>query len=419
MKAKPAVPAQAEKKQNKFLPLFINAWILIPAIAYFAMVNEYALNIPYGDDYDAVLDFLNKFVPAGFNEKISLLFSQHNEHRIVFSRIVFVLYYKIFGGVNFRHLIFIANLELVTIFFILLYFIRKAIPKYWNIAGFILSLSLFDPGNFENADFAMAGIQNYGVIMLFLLSILFYSFNKRKYLVPAIFFQAMVVFSSGNGIIACFFIVLFAVLLKDKIKIISAVASMLIFAPLYFLNYKKGSLAAGSSIGDSISYFIKQTGAIYNFDLAFILGLCVLVLLAVSIPVSKKLKWTANTEPFIVLLLFVFASMAIVAYFRSNVKGIQIFTSRYLIYPHLLTAILFVFGFIKLGERKIKWPVVIVFIMIMLSVFVQNREWGKSGFEVEYTRLINPDFVYPDKQRAKLVTEESCRLGIYCIQDER
>ncbi|MEO7767535.1 MAG: hypothetical protein ABIS01_08920, partial [Ferruginibacter sp.] len=209
-----------QKKQSNFLSLVLNAWIFIPAIFYFNKVNEYALNLPYGDDYDAVLAFLNKFVSVGFTEKLALMFSQHNEHRILLSRIIFVLYYEVFGTINFRSLIFIANFELVGIFIILVYFIRKSIPEYWNIAAFVLSLSLFDISNFENADFAMAGIQNYGVLLLFLLGILFYSMDKRKYLVAAVFFQAFVVFTSGNGLIASLAMIFYAILLKDKLKII-------------------------------------------------------------------------------------------------------------------------------------------------------------------------------------------------------
>ena len=62
-----------EKKPHTFIPYFLNSWIFIPAIAYFIKVNEYALNLPYADDYDAVLSFLNKFVTVEFREKLSLL----------------------------------------------------------------------------------------------------------------------------------------------------------------------------------------------------------------------------------------------------------------------------------------------------------------------------------------------------------
>lgn len=410
-----------KKKQSTFFFLLINSWIILPAIIYFQKINKYSVNLPYLDDYDAIIAFLNKFVTVGFKEKIFLLFSQQNEHRIFLSRVIFFIYYKLFGTINFQDLILIGNLFLVGIFFILIHFIRKVITKHWNIAAFILALCIFDLSNFENADSSMASISNYGIIFLFLLGILFYSKKNNYYIIPAILLQAIIVFSSGNGIIASAFIVLYTLILKDKKRIISSIACFLIFAPLYFLHYDKPSSTQTSPIEICIKYFFQQTGSVYNFEYSLLIGIIVIVLIILTLPISKniKIKDKNNIAPLIVLLLFILASMSTIALFRSSFKGVYFYTSRYLIYPHLLTAILFVFGFLKLNEKGIKWPIIITFILIMFSVYKNNSEWGESGFNVENTRLITTNFVYPDQERAKVLTDEACRLNIYCIDEAR
>src|SRR4051812_42559084 len=97
----------------------------IPAIVYFAIVCQYAVNIPSQDDYGATLDFLCQYKLAHGTDKIWLLFSQHNEHRILSSRIVYVLYNQLSGTINFRHIIILANLQLLLVFVVTVALIRQ------------------------------------------------------------------------------------------------------------------------------------------------------------------------------------------------------------------------------------------------------------------------------------------------------
>lgn len=407
------------KKQPAYASLLINAWIFIPAIYYFKVVNDYALNLPYYDDIDGVLHFLNTYTQAGFSEKLSLLVAQHNEHRILSSRLIYVFYNALFGEINFKGLLFIANLQLVGIFLVMVYFIRKFIPRYWNIAAFVTSLCLFDISNFENANFALAGTTNYGIILHFMLSLFFYSKDKGRFLIPAVLFQALCIFSSGNGVVASACIVAFTFLSKDRRKIIAAFATAAVFSSLYFLNYTKPAAPPGTTFEIMITFFLKLTGSVINFESALAIGFCILILLFVSLPVTNKIRFKENSLPLICIMLFVLASMGTVALFRSNFKGINFYTSRYLIYPHLLLAITFIFGFIKLAEKKIRWPLSIAFIVLLLFAYRSNSKWGESGFRIQHDRLLSSEFVYPDVQRARTVTEQSCSLGIYCIQEER
>jgi hypothetical protein len=190
----------ADRKNKTYLDVFGWVIIFIPAFIYLYNVWTYAVNIPSNDDYYAILDFLCRYKNTQGADKFFLLFSLHNEHRILSSRIVYVLYYCIFGHINFRHIIFIDNFQLLLAFCVLLVFIKRCLRRYWFIASFVSGLCFFDLSNWENADFAMAGLQNYGIILWFMLSLLFYSMPGRKYLIAGLLFQIVCIYSSGNGI---------------------------------------------------------------------------------------------------------------------------------------------------------------------------------------------------------------------------
>src|ERR1039458_9187098 len=95
---------------NNYLKLFYFILLFLSPIIYFIYVNKYTLNIPWEDDYDAILSFLCNTKKTNGFDNLSLYLSQQNEHRILSSTIIFSLYDHIFGTINFRGLILIGNL---------------------------------------------------------------------------------------------------------------------------------------------------------------------------------------------------------------------------------------------------------------------------------------------------------------------
>jgi hypothetical protein len=210
--------------------------IFTPAIIYISFVQQFALNLPHWDDYDAILNFLVQFKQGSLSYKLSLLFTQHNEHRILSSRLAYVLYYYVLGSINFRNIIFLNAVILLLTYCVFLWFIKKALPIFWPAAALALSLCMFDVNNFENAQFAMNGMQNYGVILLFVSSIFFYNKDSKKYVPLAVLLQGICVFSSGNGNVASFFILLFVLFSGNNKKRMIALVSFLMFAVLYTIQ---------------------------------------------------------------------------------------------------------------------------------------------------------------------------------------
>lgn len=414
-------PSVALEKGPGWGTFVVNSWIFIPAIFFFYIVFLHARNIPIMDDYDAILNFLSSYEKAGFKDKMILLLSQHNEHRLLYSRILYVLYYTIFGNVNFRNIIIIGDFQLLGIVLVSVYFIRRCAGKYWSILALIWTLCIFDLNSYENGDIAMYGIQNYGVIMLFFVSLFFYSRDNKLSIAAGAVVQAICIFSSGNGMIASLFLVISAIPGKNRLKKIVSIATMLVFTPLYFVGYKVVDPADNryhTTFDIASLYFTKMTGAYFNFDNSLIFGAIILVVLLVTFP-YKKLFANPAIWPILCILGFSIASMTSITLFRSNMPNAQFQASRYLIYPELIVATACLFIFLKLEGKKVKLFVAIVLLLVILKTYSNNYLFGEAGFERTEARAENIPYWYPDMKRAKEIAVAACQAGIYCLDDER
>ena len=76
---------------------------------YFYYVAHYSVDIPYLDDYDAILDYLLKFREATGGEKLRSIFLPHNEHIISMTRLVSWVDYGLTGQINIAALVLLGN----------------------------------------------------------------------------------------------------------------------------------------------------------------------------------------------------------------------------------------------------------------------------------------------------------------------
>lgn len=394
---------------------------LLPMLIYVFYVYTYAINIPRQDDFDAILDFLISFKKAtSFSDKFALIFQQHNEHRIFSSRLMYAIYYSVTGTFNFRHIILLNGITIILVFTLITNFARKMLGKDWYWGALALSLCIFDLNNFENADFAMAGMQNYGVILLFLSAIYFYDAKARWNIIPAVIAQALCVFSSGNGNIGAFLIVLFVLFSKDKLKIAAAVLTFIIFAPLYYYHYNHAaSVFFTTELSKVIPFFLHAVGSHFSYSSGVLAGMLLLVILLVSLPIGKNFRLKKEGLPLLCLLCFILLSMAVMATFRAKLPIEASYASRYFIYSHMLAAIAFVFMLASLQGSKFRLPVLILTLPLLAIFYKINYKDGKAGFIGFHNTMKTVDFDYPDKIRAKALTDEACGDSIYCIDKHR
>jgi len=400
-------------------------WVLLitPFLYNIYFVNKYAVNLPSLDDYGAILNFLNNYKTSSGWSKFILLFSQHNEHRILSSRIIYVLYYSLFHTINFRHIIILGNIQLLAAFCIFALFIKRAIPKFWFPGALFAAVNLFDFSNWENADFAMAAIQNYGIILLVSLTILFYHKTAEKYLYLAALFQFLCVFSSGNGIVAAAIITLFNFLSATRKKAFISLGIFLACTTVYFIGYVSPETGhPAHNIPKILSYFFTTCSAIAIIDNAtacIVVGVILIGIFMAAFPIDNRLKIKPGFAPLACLSFFVLASMGMMAVFRCNVTGVPANSSRYTIYPHYLYALIFVFLLHKIKNMKVLIAAAIIFTTGLVMAYRKNLVWGMDNFKGLQHNLTTNQYFFPDKQTAKAITDKSCELNIYCIEQHR
>lgn len=423
-------------QNEKYITSLGYCLVLVPVVIYFILVSIYAVNIPYQDDYNAILEFLTKFKAAAFPDKIALLFSQHSDHRILHARVIYVLYEYIFGKINFVHLIFLGNLQLVVIYVVFIHFVRKVEPRYWSIVSLFIGLCLFDLSSYENADYAMCGITNYGVLMLFFVSLYCYSKSGNRSLMLAAFFELVCIFSSGGGLICALSLVLFTALSKEKTKSLVSASVLLVGALLYYFHYQKmtamGTVSEMFTSTRDVNFFFHMLGNHFSFESGLVAGMCELALVLVLLPTDLKLLSKANFRPgalpFISILGVILGTSLSIAVFRSNderLGELGSYASRYLIYTHMLAAVLFLLLWIKIAGRKKAWyAATIVAASLLLYAYVTNSIYGDLMMLKTQRRLETHPFYYKmqsteDIAEAKKITADACKQGIYCIDDHR
>ena len=354
-----------------------------------------------------------------------MLISQHNEHRLLASRVVYVLYYKITNNINFRALAFISNLQLIVIFGILIKFSTKTIKQTWPIVGTFLALCIFDPSNFENSFMPMAGMANYGVIMLFFVSLYLYSLKSGYYLILAAIIQYLCTFSNGNGIIAGIALVFYALGSKEKHKIYTSLFSLITSGILYYHNYSRGGEnLTGKNTSSIIAFFLNLLGGHFDRDYRVITAICLLTITLGVFYFSYKRIRSGNKEllPFISIIIFILLTTASIAVFRSgqeNMIKTYSYLSRYLIYPHLYAGVTMILIVYYLEKTKIKWYGIAIIGFLFIKAYSINYKYGEEGFATFRANVTSKKYHYPNQEKAEIISIQACEKKIYCIEENR
>jgi len=178
-------------------PILTGLALLFPVFLVAAAVLTYAVNLPYWDDYivhEHLMYIKSVNVPL---QKVRHLFDQHWEHRIVWTRSIFFLYYKLTGSLNYYGLTLLGSgglLLLLLLFF--LAFRRTRLPLYYFLPVPFLIATL---QSHENLIWAMASLQNFYVLVFVLGACYGLANRSRIGFGIAMALAVLASFTSGNG----------------------------------------------------------------------------------------------------------------------------------------------------------------------------------------------------------------------------
>lgn len=186
-------------KRLKVLNLAAIIILSMVVLYYYYFIITYSINFPFYDDFDAILNFLHKYIiHPGPVERIQLMFRQHNEHRLVFAKALTIIQYHLMGQVNFRLLILIGNSSLVLIL-VLLYKSFLPLNNYRSLFVIPVSLLLFN-FRFEEVSFMAIASMQFPWVLCFALLSLYFLFKTGQYSIYlAVLFASIATFTSANG----------------------------------------------------------------------------------------------------------------------------------------------------------------------------------------------------------------------------
>ncbi len=351
------------------------AGLAVPFVAYGFCILKYAINIPYGDDFGTALGFTNRFIHAGTaEERVRLILSQHNEHRMVFCRLIFLGNYYVLHGINFRYCIILGNLGWVlTVVMLILIFhriFRLSLLQLLPIPFCLLSFT-----HRENMFFAMASLVNYWFI-LFSVAFLYCLSRFKFFGLSALFPVAL--FSSGGGVVLYPLGNLFLAARKRWKLAWTFVGLSTICIFVYFHNYIKPShqplyevvLHPFRTIAYVFVYlgniWWPQIGKLTVIALSSATGLTICVL-SIYIIVRRR------SDDFLRLTLGFVMLIAIAAASTRSGSGIdQALSSRYSMYPLLALTCIYVYA--STSERFAAHSTVWVAIALCVVVY-----WGTTS----------------------------------------
>ncbi|WP_461080760.1 hypothetical protein [Spirosoma flavus] len=415
-------PNQSALKSTASVWTWLGYLLVAMPIVLFALVwNVYAINIPKWDDHALRAFLYYSDQETTFTGKIHQLFKQHNEHRIVYDRIVTLLDYWLFGKLNFVHLMVVGNLSLVGLLAVFIAVLNRAGKSV--LYAIPVAFLIFNLSHWENMYWGMAALQNFSVVLWIIAAFYFLSFTNHWLL--AFIAATLATITSGNGLVVWpigFLIILLRSTTHQSRSLRSLIGWIVgggIVVGLYFTGFEKpgdityvrpgvvdllkgwfaftGAAAEVVPVGSPLRSSIALGGlmTITTIGLlgwsAFRYRFTILQAVQNLLRLKSSGKATQGFIPSVTLFFwacaaFLLGTAAIVAWARTGFGAEILITSRYKMYSLTLLALLYVYLISTSGERIGRWLLIggslgaIAFAGISYLSFLDETIWWRHWF---------------------------------------
>ncbi|MVM40056.1 hypothetical protein GO730_24610 [Spirosoma sp. HMF3257] len=391
-------PGSVEKS-----PVFAGLCIFllaIPIFIYYQTLFKNAYNFPYEDDFNSALGFIFDYEYGGLDAwgKLKLIFSQYNEHRIVFNRLIFLADYALFGELNFKHLILFGNLPMILIGIIFIKVSFPRLPVYQKLVYLLpVAYSLFLFQYWELATWGMAALSNLYVVVFAMISLYCLLQPGKGAFILACIAAVVATFTIGSGMFSFIAGIPLLILLKAYRKLIIWVILAAITLGLYFVDYTRPPYhpdvvdSLVNHTGRAISYFFTLVGSMTGITrpkLAILFGvLLVLVTLGLVGYLWYK-KRIMDHLPVLGWLLFLYLTCLSLMASRSGMGVEQAFSPRYGIVVVMLFACQAILALEVFTQRFLRLGLLAAYFGIALFVYVSATNQGNRQRIVDRTRQL-------------------------------
>lgn len=365
------------KRWNKYVALF---FIGSAIAAYYVVLSQFAVNMPYGDEIATSLIWMNRFVSSNsLYKQFVMLFSQANEHRLLTNNLATLFDHSMFGELNFVRFLWYGNLFMLLLLFQFYSFTKNLPNKEWYLL--VVALLLFAP----QQDVMNWGVVTYASVVFYTLvvgSLLLLDKGGVLNLSWAILLAAAAAFSFGNGLLV--FFAGYSIILfnpdRSKTRIIFWTLGMLITFGLFFTAYDFRDIDQKTNIIQSLwpvtLYFFGFLGG--GMQVFFTGNMQYLplngILLTAFVFYILIFHWKKAKQERVLLagLLFIYLTAAMVAVSRHQAGIVGAISPRYgLIHAlFLLLIFLLVARIFVLKSRML--AIVVLFSLVLYGLRFAN-----------------------------------------------
>ena len=371
--------------------LILGIILLLAAIFYIA-IYRYAINVPVVDDL-LYIDSIRRITMPGtsFADIMRVLVEQHNDHRILLSRLVVLADYWVEGQVNYRTLTIVGSLSVAGLMWQLYLVFRQANLSVWLVLP--VALLLFQPSYQEDVWGVLCLLQH--TMTLFLTVIVFRLIIRPETSAQAgaLALGGLVLYSNSNGLFMWAAVVVLLALMRCWRWAVAWVATGAVLIGLYFnVNYTFISKNSLGTVTEHPGWIVKSVlsavgGAAY-FDgrkwlllpmLWVVMGLGAAVLLVIITSWVRVLFWPKKPVytplvPFLGIAFVLACSTGASALTRSD-GGLMV-PDRYQVFAVLYLIV--VYGLLLLQAPK-RWKMVVGLTAIGFTGWLWLNAWLYYG----------------------------------------
>lgn len=374
-----SLPARPPLTQHRFslskgrsLALFLIA--ILPIAVIIRLINEYGVNVPYGDEW-SLIPLFSKWNDHELT--FADLFRQHNEHRILFPKLIYIAFAQLTHW-NARAEMFFSVLlcsgTSAGIYFLLKRTVPGSTQKHlllWALSN----LLIFAPVQAENW---LWGFQLQVFIPTFCLVASLVVLGSKLRLgtkfIAACLLVVLATFSFGGAFLLWPVIALYLALQQENKRwLIAWSVIFALIAVFFFLGYQRQPVL-GPETGDPLDYvthFAEFNGvALTRSSLTAGAGISAAIVGASAVLLFLAACWLSlkspsevrrASAPWLALGLYAIGSAALAAYTRVSTGPSQALSSRYAsisvnLYLSLIALVAIASQYARAHESPIRFP---------------------------------------------------------------
>lgn len=408
----------------------------VPALVYLFLVVQFATNIPFEDDYDDILAFLN--LPPSERFSLSAFFAQHNEHRVFVTRVFAQVVSAICGTVDLRFILLLNNLALVGIALLLSQVARAgqiALPYFAPTMLFVFLTQMYGPMMRPSA-------QHHLVLFFAFLSLVLWNRRGLPSALLSMGAAFLATYSSGQGMFVYFPLLIWSTLamtsaapqdtppqrdLSGRLLLVLICSTGFIGAYFHgYTSHASGALVAALAEPWHVLHFfvVVLGGYLHNLSYAPIAGWGAIAFFLFL--TSQRYFRTRPVLYFFLLYLFLVAGAGAVTRHHWGIEYALLSKFRNL---SILVLVCSYLAFLDLSTQKLESmrrglvPTVAAVFFFFNVFFVHKAVLELSWHRLDLIegmrcwRATGMGLSYPNQERATAVLQEAIRLGVYRIPE--